>query len=93
MKPFKPNRTATLILEYIRRHPGHIKREIAKALHMPHSTVDTYLGPLKMHGYIEANSDYPPRYRPTIGVVVEEDASTSVLVDAMRGMILVGRVA
>ena len=78
-----------LIVEYIRRHPGHLKREIAKALHMAHSTVDTYLGPLKVHGYIEANSDYPPRYRPTIGVVVEEDESTAVLVKAMRAMVLV----
>lgn len=93
MKPFKLNRTATLILEYVRRHPGHVKREIAKALHMPHSTVDTYLGPLKMHGYIETDTSYPPHYRPSIGVVAEEDASTSVLVSAMREMVLVGRVA
>ena len=82
-----------LIVEYIRRHPGHLKREIAIALHMAHSTVDTYLGPLKVHGYIEADSDYPPHYRPTIGVVAEEDALTSILVDAIRAMVLVGRVA
>lgn len=93
MKPFKLNRTATLIVEYIRRHPGKMKREIATALHMPRSTIDMYLGPLKVHGYIKADTDYPPHYVPSIGVVSDEDASTSAVVNAMRAMVLVGRPA
>lgn len=94
MKPFKLNETAERILEFIRSHPGKRKREIAIDLHMADSTVECYIGPLKVHGYIEADKSYPPKYRPGCGVTeFETDASTSVLVGAIRAMVLVGRPA
>lgn len=93
MKPFSPNKTASRIAEYVRRHPGKTKREIAKALRFAISTVECYIGPLKAYGYIEADKSHPPQYRPGCGVKeFETDASTSVLVGAIRDMVLVGQV-
>ncbi|MEX3914852.1 hypothetical protein AB4Y43_01210 [Paraburkholderia sp. BR10872] len=90
--PFKLNKTANRIVEFVRTQPGKTKRGIAAGLHLSDSTIEGYIGPLKIHGYIEADHSNPPRYVPACEVKapVESDGPVYVLARAMYAMVSVG---